>query len=374
MPGVVPRPVGYTHYSSDELRLLSKWTDQGRPVAEIARLLGRDLSSVARRVRRVTQGGVPAQVGRPRALTPAQIDRLAVLANEMIEDADCKYQVTAGMLKAAMRLKCSEKTILTALHDRGVWFRPFREKPLLTDEDVEARMKFATAHVRKPVSFWTRTIDAYLDEKFFTAYLTPAARTYARKVRARGAFRGKKGGLAKGFVKPKKSLKQNFGRKVCVAVAISAKKVLTCYVPRKSWCGAAAQEFYAEHLGPALQKAHPSKRKFMLVEDNDPAGHKSGLGNKAKRAARISCLPYPKHSPELMPLDFGFWSSVNKRLRKQEASFDDGFTETRRHFVARLRRTILRTSPTFLTNLIADMPDRCARLKKAKGWHIEEGS
>ena len=30
-------------------------------------------------------------------MTAAQINRLVVLATEMIEDADCKYQVTAGM-------------------------------------------------------------------------------------------------------------------------------------------------------------------------------------------------------------------------------------------------------------------------------------
>ena len=79
-------------------------------------------------------------------------------------------------------------------------------------------MQFATTHGRKPLSFWTDTIDAYLDEKYFTPYLTLAARAFARKVRARGAFHGKKGGLAKGYVKPMKVLKQSCGRKVCVCV------------------------------------------------------------------------------------------------------------------------------------------------------------
>ena len=353
---------------------MAKWAAEGRPAAEIAGLLGRDLSSVARRMRRIAMGSASPPVGRPPALTPAQVDRLVILANEMIEDADCKYQVTAGILKSAMRLKCSTKTILAALHDRNVWFRAFREKPLLTEEDAEARMMFATARARKPLSFWTKTIDACLDETYFTPYLTPAARAFARKVRARGAFRGKKGGLAKGYVKPKKTLKHNFGRKFCVGVAISAKKVLACYVVKKNWCGAAAAELYSDHLAPALRKANPSKRKFILVEDNDPTGHKSGLGKDAKHAAHISCLPFPKHSPDLMPLDFGFWSSVNKRLRKQEAAFGAAYTETRRHFLGRLRRTILRTPPGCLAKLIGNMPLRCARLKKAAGWHMEEGS
>ena len=95
-------------------------------------------------------------------------------------------------------------------------------------------------------------------------------------------------------------------------------------------------------MRPASEAAFPGKRRFNLLEDNDPSGHKSGLGEAAKRSARISCVPFPKHSPDLMPLDYGFWQAVNKRLRKQELSFAfaGGYYETRKHFVARLRRTV----------------------------------
>ena len=368
------RPNGYKFYTAEELRLLAQWVDEGRSPTEVADLLARDLSSVVRRMKQLASGGVPSAVGRPRALTPRQIDRLVKVANEMIEDAECNYQVTAGMLKSALRLKCSEKTILEALHERGVWFKPFREKPLLTEEDVKARRLFAKDHGPKPMTFWTETISAYLDEKYFTPYLTPAARAYARKLTARGAFRGKKQGLNKGYVKPKKTMKHNFGRKVCVGVAICAKKVLTCYVVKKSWCGAAASELYADHLGPALKEAFPGRRRFLLVEDNDPTGHKSGPGESAKRAAHISCVPFPKHSPDLMPLDFGFWKSVNRRLRKQELAFPIDYYETRKHFVTRLRRTILRSPTASLTKLIGSMKRRCKLLKDAKGWHFEEGA
>ena len=368
------RPRGYTFYTAEELRLLAQWVDEGRSATGIAALLGRDVSSVARRMKQLVAGGAPPTVGRPRALTAAQTERLVTVANEMIEDAECNYQVTAGMLKSALRLKCSEKTILAALHERGVWFRPFREKPLLTGEDVEARLQFANQHGRKPLTFWTDSISAYLDEKYFTPYLTPAARAYARKITARGAFRGKKQGLDKGYVKPKKTMKHNFGRKVCVGVAICAKKVLTCYVVKKSWCGAAASDLYARHLAPALKEAFPGRRRFLLVEDNDPTGHKSGAGESAKRGAHISCVPFPKHSPDLMPLDFGFWKSVNRRLRKQELSFSVGYYETRKHFVNRLRRTIMKSPPASLTKLIGSLKRRCKLLKDAQGWHFEEGS
>ena len=68
------------------------------------------------------------------------------------------------------------------------------------------------------------------------------------------------------------------------------------------------------------------------------------------------------------------WSDVNKRFRKPETAFDDDYAETRHHFVARLKRTIVCTSPASLVKLIGAMQVRCERLKKAKGWQFEEGA
>ena len=41
------------------------------------------------------------------------------------------------MLKKNARCKASERAIQDALHARGVYFRPNREKPVLLDEDVK---------------------------------------------------------------------------------------------------------------------------------------------------------------------------------------------------------------------------------------------
>jgi transposase len=365
----------FRHFTKADLSLMAKWVKQGKQPSEIATLLDRDLSSVCRRIESLKTGEVSGPVGRPKSLTPEQIERLVTLANQMIETADCEYQVTASMLKTALKLKCCDRVILEALHEEGVWFHPFREKPLLTEDDIKQRMKFGKDHADKPDSFWQKTVKGYLDEKHFTPYLTPAARSYARKRTARGAFRGKKKGLNKGYVKPKKSLKRNCGKMVTMAVAISAEKVLACYEVKGNWCGAAAEEFYTKHLGPALRKSCPSQKKeFLVVEDNDPTGHKCYAGEAGKAAAKITCLNFPKHSPDLMPLDYGFWAEVNKRLRAQEINFAADYHEKRTDFVARLRRTILRVPKSFLMKLVGAMKKRCQLVKKAKGGHFEEGS
>ena len=46
-------------------------------------------------------------------------------------------------------------------------------------------------------------------------------------------------------------------------------------------------------------------------------------------------------APDLNPLDYAFWSEVNKRLREKEATFADDFREPRGAFTRRLRRTIV---------------------------------
>ena len=48
------------------------------------------------------------------------------------------------------------------------------------------------------MSFWSDKVHAYLDNKFFPVYLNRRGRDYAAKRAARGTFRSKGQGLAKG--------------------------------------------------------------------------------------------------------------------------------------------------------------------------------
>ena len=87
----------------------------------------------------------------------------------------------------------------------------------------------------------------------------------------------------------------------------------------------------------------------------------------------VNVLEIPKRSPDLNPLDYAFWSEVNKRLRTQEAKFADNYTETRCSFARRLRRTILRIGPGTLRPMVSNMKRRCMLLREASGWYFEEG-
>ena len=124
--------------SADELRLAKQWQAQKKSVSDIARLLGRDKGTISRRLGRAKTKQRPS--GRQPALTKAQVDRLECKARSMIKVADACYQVTVKMLKQALRLKCCERVILNALHARGIYLHPLREKPVRTPEDVHDRM------------------------------------------------------------------------------------------------------------------------------------------------------------------------------------------------------------------------------------------
>ncbi|CAK0810352.1 unnamed protein product [Prorocentrum cordatum] len=334
--------------------------------------MGRDLSNVFRHFQRNLQGDLaPNPVGRPAALSAAQVDKVVETTEAMVVAADGKYQVTALMVRNALKLKCSVKRVQEALRSRGVRFRPMREKPIRTVDDEKDRLAFGNRHAKKPPSFWVSGIHAYLDNKMFPFYPNGQGRAYAAKRAARGTYRAKGKGLAKGHVKPRRSLKVTFGKGVNVAVAISAKKVLMCHVVPKQWNAAEASTMYSKSLSPALRRAYSGKTRFLVLEDNDPSGYKSKSAVQTKVAHAIEVLPFPKRSPDINPLDYGFWDCVNRRLRKQEATYSSTKKETRAQFVARLKRTIQRVPEAILTPLVKSMGRRCKALQRAKGKDFE---
>ena len=173
-------------------------------------------------------------------------------------------------------------------------------------------------------------------------------------------------------MKPRKQLKVTFGKSVIVSVAISAKRVLMCRVVPDRWNASEAAAMYRTSLGPALKRASPGKKRFLVLEDNNPSGYKTKAALEAKGEVGIECLEFPKRSPDLNPLDYGFWDVVNRRMRKQEAAFPKTKRETRDEFIVRLKRTITRVPESVLTPLVQSMKRRCVALKASGGKHFEE--
>lgn len=363
---------GWRKLSGEEVRLARGWYGQGLSARAIALRLDRS-PSVLSRLLVLQKPRLPQ--GRPMSLTEAQVDFLVRRLNELVQKANLQYPVTAAMLKKNTRVKASERTIREALHRRKIYFRPFREKPVLTPEDVVARLAFAEKYRHKSEEWWVNNVHAFIDGKRFPVYLNSTARKRAAQLTARGAYRAPGQGLSKGYVKPKKGAKVNTGGpSASIVAAVCRGKVSMWHeVPRGHWNGGAAADMYTSHLAPSLATAWPDKRKWRVLEDNDPTGFKSRKGVQAKRDARIEPFEIPKRSPDLSLCDYALWQEVSERMRRQEARWPAAKKETREEYLARLKRTARRLPERFLLDSIKDMARRCQRLYDAKGYHFEEG-
>ena len=363
---------GWTKMSTEEIRLAHTWYEEGVVPSEIAEWLDRDKSVITRHV---VQKLPRKKQGRKPALTEAQIDFLVRRLEEMIKTARCKYHVTAKMLKRSARYKVSERKVRDALHSRGIYFLKMREKPLLTEDDIKARLEFARKYHTKTSAWWNKAIHSYIDGKYFKVYMTGAGRVRAAQHSTYGAYRLPGQGLTDGYVKPKGSLKNNTGaRNGLILGGVGGGKVnLWTEVPDGTWNGTAAAEFYEGPLKKALAKQWPGRRRWTILEDNDPTGFKSNKGVEAKNNAKIDVFEIPKRSPDLSVMDYAVWKAVNHRMRQQEKDWPAGRRETRVQYLSRLRKAALSLPREFVEKSVGDMSRRCKRLLDAEGCYFEEG-
>ena len=171
-----------------------------------------------------------------------------------------------------------------------------------------------------------------IDSKTFQVYRTGKFRAYAARRSVRGAYRSRSRVFTPGYIKPSATLKQNTGAKaVHVTCAIGNGKVLMWHVTANRWNGQAAADMYARPLRKCLEREYPHVLgPWRVLEDNDPTGYKSSKGLEAKKEAGIISLDLPKRSPDLNPLDFSFWSEVNKKMRATERNWPKSKRETQK--------------------------------------------
>jgi hypothetical protein len=292
----------------------------------------------------------------------------------MIQKADGKKEITLANLRASARIKVGERTIRDALHQRDIYFRKLRSKPRLTTEDVKARFEFAKLYRLKSKGWWRKNLHMAIDLKCFAVYTHGQGRAYAAQREIRGAYRSPGEGLDAGYVTVNKSLRYNPGTKaVLIAAGVGGGQLRVWEEISGRWSGESAAHFYEGPLLTSLKKAYPTKRKFSVLEDNDPTGFKAKKGHDAKDRAGIKVFTIPKRSPDLNVLDYAVWNQINRQMRKQEEGWPAKKRETRQQYVNRLRKTAFGLTKIFIDDSIGDMQRRVRRLYEKKGWLIEEG-
>ena len=238
--------------------------------------------------------------------------------------------------------------------------------------------------------------------------------SYLKKKRVHGQLRLASEGLEPEFTKPNpKRNRMNTGGTVKVLAGISGTRVVLWeYLPKNRWSGSICAAMYR---GPVmkvppnsfsqgievgcscpvrnascsqrlllstmsgtlmflasccetqvLRKVRGKKTSYLICEDNDPTGHKSKAGIKAKHDMNIRTVEWPSYSPDMNPLDFSLWKSIENRLFKTLPK--DGVSVD--SFKKRLRETALATPRAEVCKMINKIKSKAQDIYDAKGGNI----
>lgn len=344
------------------------------PVKKIADFVDRNKTTVYRALRIKLSKDLPKR-GISALLTKAKVNHIVKVLRAMVKKADAKREITMAMLKKRAKVQCCQRTIRRALAKKNIKFRKMRTKPLLTKTDRRLRMAFARKYEDMPASWWLQVIDMHEDEKNWPAYVTARGRDYAAMREVRGVYRAPGQGLDEAYVVAPKELRFNPGCKsVKIAGGVGKNgKVLLWHDYGRRWSGKVAAAMYKGPMLAALKRSFPRRRRFTLLEDNDPTGHQSKAGVAAKRQSGITVFRIPPRSPDLSVMDYAVWKPISRKMRAQERKMPKGKKETRGEYANRLARAARSLKPDFVKKAIKSMKRRCQLLYKAKGGHFEEG-
>lgn len=354
-----------------ERRLAKTWKEEGVEVEEIARRLERDKTSIWRALKKAEP---PAGVGRKMALTDDDKTRLAVLTEKMVQEANARYMVTRAMIQKRFQPAVCDRVIANAQHERGIWMHAMRQKPILTEDDVKARYAWAKKYRHKPPSWWKRTVHLHIDNKAFKVPATSVARRHLAAQRIARVYRSRGKALRPEHVRAGRGVRHNSGvRHVLIAGGIGKGRVRLWHVVPGAWGADAASRMYEGPLLQALKRAHPGKRLWRVLEDNDPGGYQTRKAQTTKAKLHIEQFAIPSRSPDLNVMDYYVWAEVERRLRAEERAWDEDYRESRDDFIGRLRRTAKAIPMANVQKAIGDLSWRAKALYKAKGGLFEEG-
>ena len=216
---------------------------------------------------------------------------------------------------------------------------------------------------------------AIIDNKNFQIYTTARGREYAARRGVRGVYRRRGDTPKKGTVKSKNELKFAAPCVQVTAAVIKGRIRMFSYV-NGTWTGEEAAKMYKGALAKALRATFPEvarnpRKKFIVIEDNDPTGYKSRKGEAAKKASNIVTDDLPKRSPDLNVLDYRLWSEINRRMRRQEASFSSSRKETKDQYLSRLRNTAMALPQTYVTKSVMEMHRRVRAVRESEGGYMK---
>ena len=308
--------------------------------------------------------------GRKPALSRRNVLKMDKVRKSLIQQSKGEYEVHwADIIKKARVPEADATTAARAFAREGMsvsWRKP-REKPLRGKEHVLERKETCRRWRFHTRAYWTDSVDLIIDNTTWNVPATERARKYLNQRKVRGHLRTRGEGLQTAYTKPSgKKHNMNTGGKLKILAGISGCRVALWHYLDGTWNGDAAAQMYKGPIQKILKKKRGEKRRYVVLEDNDPVGYKSGKAIDAKKAVGIEALEFPRYSPDLNPMDYFLWQEVDNRMSKNAPKK----LESMDAFKLRLRRTALAIPEAVIRKGVANMKERVADCFKNGGEFI----
>lgn len=372
----------WKHVDDIERRLVANMRKEGIPYSLIHKITGRSTETLTKIVRqpKAVKTGMK-KVGAPKKLTDKDFAQVLKAMEKLHKQSHpIGKDVTAAMITREAGLDVSDKTLQREFRNRGMKYYKLKERQTLTDDDVKKRKAWAKEYMGRRASTWVqKNPHAIIDNKHWQLLRTGAGRSHAARRTVRGAYQKRGQQPESHMVKPKGGNNKFPAAGATVTAAVIKGKIRMWEYVKGSWCGEAAASMYKGPLVKAMAKAFPNHAKkagakWVVMEDNDPAGYKSSKALKAKAEVGIVTTNLPPRSPDLNVLDYSLWHTINLRMGAQEESWHVDKQETAEEYMARLRRAALGVLEAEVSRAVGAMAGRCRALWDRRGRLFKEGS
>ena len=313
---------------------------------QVARVLGRNVSVVARLVHKYQRTGrVEDERRHPRGRVTTQIQDGQIVADHL-RDRFKTATFTSRTTLGTHGRPISRRTVLRRLRDQGLRARrPFRGL-VLTQRHRQQRERWARRHQRMTRAEWANVL--FTDESRFNLYNSDGRwRVYRR--------RGER--LNDACIVQRE---QYGGGSVMVWAGVSLHTKTDLVVVRGNLN---AVRYQQDILIPvAIPHLQAAGRGMIFMQDGAPA-HTARTTQNLLQQHNIRQLPWPAKSPDLNVIEH-LWDELNIRVRKRRVA-----PRNLQQLEQALRDEWRNIPQRFIVNYVLSMRRRCLRVIQANGGH-----
>lgn len=287
-------------------------------------------------------GSVVDLPGRGRKRKTSKTDDRAILLAVKSDRKISAVQV-ARRLRESANVNITAQTVRNRLHESNFNSRIARKKPFLHKRHIDARLKFAQAHISKPISFWKKIL--WSDESKFNLQSSDGPTKVWRQTGEAYRLSCMRGTVKFG------------GGNVMVWGSMAANGVgrlefIDTTMNAQLYC-----QILDDHLFQSADKLSMPP-DFIFQQDNDPK-HTAKLTKAYFEENGVQVLDWPAQSPDLNPIEH-LWEMLENKIGDRRLKSKD-------QLKAALTTAWGQLDAQHIRNLVESMPRRLAAVIKAKG-------